>query len=280
MKSFNYKPRRFASLGFAAALSVASFGALSACQQDNKAVLDKLAAIDKRLENIEKKGVGGAAGAAQRPQRPAPDPTKTYAVPVDDAPAIGNPNALITIVKAYEYACPFCEKARPTIEQIHKEYGDKVRVVYEPFVVHPQSATLPAQATCAAHRQGKFAEIDNLLWEKVFKERKFEEGVIVGLAKDGGLDAAKYQADMKSPECASWVQKHMQNLSSFGVGATPGFFINGRFLSGAQPFPAFKTVIDEELKKAEERVAQGTPASSYYKTWVIDKGLKKLDAPK
>jgi protein-disulfide isomerase len=265
---------------FATAIAVASFGALSACQQDNKAVLDKLAAIDKRLENIEKRGVGGAAPGQQRPQRPAPDPTKTYAAQIDDAPAIGNPNALVTIVKAYEYACPFCEKARPTLEQIHKEYGDKVRVVYLPFVVHPQTATLPAQATCAAHRQGKFKEIDELLWTKVFKERKFEEGVIAGLGKDAGLDAAKYQADLKSPECDQWVKKHMQNLSQLGVGATPGFFINGRFLSGAQPFPAFKTVIDEELKKAEDRVAQGTPASSYYKTWVIEKGLKKLEPPK
>jgi protein-disulfide isomerase len=267
------------SLLVAAVLSVASL--LGGCQQDNKAVLDKLAQMDKRLENIEKMrpAAGGAAGQ-QRPQRPAPDPSKTYAVPVDDAPAIGNPNALVTIVKAYEYACPFCEKARPTLAQIHETYGDKVRVVYEPFVVHPQTATLPAQATCAGHRQGKFKEIDEALWEKVFKERKFEETVIASLGKDAGLDVGKYQADLKSKDCEAWVQKHMQNLSMLGVGATPGFFINGRFLSGAQPFPAFKTVIDEELKKAEERVAQGTPASNYYKTWVIEKGLKKLEAPK
>src|SRR5690349_13333196 len=144
------------SLSIAVALSVAT---LSACQQDNKAILDKLSAIDKRLENIEKRGVGAAPGQ-QRPQRPQPDPTKTYAVPVDDAPAVGNPAALVTIVKAYEYACPFCEKARPTIEQIEQTYGDKVRVVYEPFVVHPQVATIPAQATCAANKQGKFKELN------------------------------------------------------------------------------------------------------------------------
>lgn len=267
------------SLSLVTALAVASVASLTGCQQDNKAVLDKLAAIDKRLENIEKRGVGGPGAAQQRPQRPAPDPAKTYGVAVDDAPAIGNPNALVTIVKAYEYACPFCEKARPTLEEIHKTYGDKVRVVYEPFVVHPQMATIPAQATCAAHRQGKFKEMDNLLWDKVFKERKFEEAYIISLAKEAGMDEAKFTADLKGA-CVGWVQKHMQNLSQLGVGATPAFFINGRFLSGAQPFPAFKTVIDEELKKAEERVAQGTPADSYYKTWVVEKGLKKLEAPK
>ena len=52
------------------------------------------------------------------------------------------------------------------------------------------------------------------------------------------------------------------------------------FVTADLPLPAFKTLIDEELKKAEERVAQGTPAGSYYKTWIVEKGLKKLEAPK
>ena len=95
------------------------------------------------------------------------------------------------------------------------------------------------------------------------------------LAKEAGLDTAKFQADMKG-ECVGWVQKQQSQLQTFGVGATPGFFINGRFLSGAQPIAAFKTLIDEELKKAEERIAQGTPRESYYKTWVVEKGLPKL----
>ena len=98
------------------------------------------------------------------------------------------------------------------------------------------------------------------------------------IAKEAGLDMTKYAADMK--ECAAWINQHQGTLSTFGVGATPAFFINGRFLSGAQPLPAFKTLIDDELKKAEERVAQGTPAASYYKTWIVEKGLKKLEPPK
>ena len=33
-----------------------------------------------------------------------------------------------------------------------------------------------------------------------------------------------------------------------GVNGTPAFFINGRMLTGAQPFDVFKSVIDEELE--------------------------------
>ena len=58
-----------------------------------------------------------------------------------------------------------------------------------------------------------------------------------------------------------------------GVTGTPAFFINGRFLSGAQPFPAFQALIDEELKKAK---AAGIAQAEYYQKAVVDKGAKSL----
>jgi predicted DsbA family dithiol-disulfide isomerase len=85
----------------------------------------------------------------------------------------------------------------------------------------------------------------------------------------------KYAADMKEA-CVKWVNEKQAIASAFGVGATPAFFINGRFLSGAQPLPAFKAIIDEELKKAEAAVAAGIPATSYYKSAIVEKGLKKM----
>jgi hypothetical protein len=60
------------------------------------------------------------------------------------------------------------------------------------------------------------------------------------------------------------------------VSATPSFFINGRFLSGAVPIANFAAIIDDELKKANQRIQQGTPAAQYYQQWVIAKGLKSL----
>jgi hypothetical protein len=74
----------------------------------------------------------------------------------------------------------------------------------------------------------------------------------------------------------SVVQTDMKDLQKFGVGATPSFFVNGRFMSGAMPIDNFVTLIDEELKKANERVQQGTPAAEYYNQWVIAKGQKTL----
>jgi protein-disulfide isomerase len=145
-----------------------------------------------------------------------------------------------------------------------------------------------ALAFCAAAKQGKAHEIDNLIWEKGFKARQFDPDkcwesdagcpLATSFAQELGLDGNKFKADMKG--CTAVVQNDMRALQPFGVGATPSFFINGRFISGAVPIDQFTTVIDEELKKANERIQQGTPAAQYYQQWVMDKGLKTLEAPK
>jgi predicted DsbA family dithiol-disulfide isomerase len=74
-----------------------------------------------------------------------------------------------------------------------KDYGNDVKVVYKHFVVHPQVATDPALAACAAHLQGKFSAMEHLLWEKAYKaNRNFSRDNLEALAKEAGLDVAKY----------------------------------------------------------------------------------------
>jgi protein-disulfide isomerase len=274
-------------------LVVATAAFLAGCAQDNKSIETRLAAIEKTQQDILAQlkanpgaGRGGpGAGQPQRPPRPTADPAKTYSVNVDGAPFEGPADALVTVVKGYEYACPFCDKVRPTLDELKKKYGKDLRVVHKQFVVHPQVATGTALAACAAHRQGKFGPMDEALWEKVFRARKFDKDkcwndgtceTMDAIAKEIGLNVEKFRADMKG-DCMPTIQREQKELSQVGLGATPGFFINGRFLSGAQPVEAFSALIDEELAKAKQRVAQGTPASAYYKTWVVEKGEQKAE---
>jgi len=155
------------------------------------------------------------------------------------------------------------------------------------LVVHPQTATSGALGYCAAAKQGKAAQFDDALWEQGFKQRKFDPDqcwtggtceLANSIAQSLQIDVNKFKEDMKG--CQQLIQNDMRDLQKFGVGATPSFFINGRFISGAVPIDNFVSVIDEELKKANERVQQGTPAAQYYQQWVMDKGLKALEAPK
>lgn len=273
--------------------------ALVACQADNKNIERKLDALEKKIDALAKSGVGAGAAQQQRPARQEPDRAKTYAVPVDNDGFDGPADAKVTIVKAYDYACPYCEKVRTTMDDLRKKYGNDLRVVSKQMVVHPRNAMAGALAYCAANLQGKAKEMDALIWDKGFKVRQLDnsdvtpaegqagaqpqkcwdtaEGCkfVVGYAQELGLNLDKFKADMKGT-CQQVVQTDMRQLQALGVGATPSFFINGRFISGAVPIENFSALVDEELKKANERIQQGTPAAQYYKTWVIDKGQKTL----
>jgi predicted DsbA family dithiol-disulfide isomerase len=139
-------------------------------------------------------------------------------------------------------------------------------------------ATAPALAGCAAHKQGKYFQIEKLLWEKGYdNQRNFSPENIDAIAKEVGLDMSKFKTDMEGA-CRTIIRDDQAALGAVGVSGTPAFFINGRFLAGAAPIAAFKALIDEELKKANERIGKdGVTAENYYQKWVAEKGKKKLE---
>jgi predicted DsbA family dithiol-disulfide isomerase len=143
-----------------------------------------------------------------------------------------------------------------------------------------------ALAACAANKQGKFVQMDQLLW-KAFRDRAVDtercwEGpggckIVDGFARQLGLSMTRYKADVRA--CQTTIADEMRELSTLGVSVTPAFFINGRYMAGARPVDSFAMLIDEELAKAEARIQAGTPKASYYQKWVLDAGLTRLEPP-
>jgi protein-disulfide isomerase len=220
---------------------------------------------------------------AQAREEPAPDATFAVNVAEDikagqvDGPA----DAPVTIVKAFDFACPYCQRVAGTMDELVKDYKGKVRVVYANMVVHPPAK--PAHlASCAAAKQGKYKEFKDAFWEKGFTPyatspnhdpAPLGEANILVIAKDLGLDTAKLKTDMASPECEARISNDMQEMSKFHVNATPTFFINGKHVGGALPKEGFKTIIDEQLKIAE---ASGVSGADYYNKVVLGKGEKQF----
>jgi protein-disulfide isomerase len=242
---------------------------------DLTAMAEKLDTLDQQLEDLAK-----AKPAAKR--RPEPAPGDVYAVPVDGYPADGPADALVTIVRAYDYACPYCEKSRQTMTDLRAKYGKDLRVVYRQFVVHPAVATLPAEAACAAHKQGLFAQMDERLWTEAFPARQWDQAEIDTIAGEIGANLDQLHAD-SAGDCVGAVGADMAEMAKFGVGATPTFFINGHYMSGAQPLTAFEATIDDELKLAKSRLKKGGKKArkAYYATWILGKGKAEFhqDSP-
>lgn len=218
---------------------------------------------------------------AQEREEHAPD--AVFAVNIADDIKVGKiegpANAPVTIVKAFDFACPYCQRTAATMDELVDEYQGKVRVVYKDLVVHPQVATDAHLAACAAAKQGKYKVYKNAIWEKGFMPyaqardpSKLGKDNLLAIASEVGLDKDKLAADMASPECKKIIDDDMAELQKFKVNATPGFFINGIFIGGAMDKAAFKKIVDERLKIAE---ASGN-ASNYYDAEIMTKGEKQF----
>jgi protein-disulfide isomerase len=225
---------------------------------------------------------------AEEAREPAPDAMFAVSVTRDVAAGMseGPANAPVTVVKAFDFACPYCMKVSPLMHELVDEYKGKVRVVYKNLVVHPDAAMPGHLASCAAAKQGKYIQFKNAFWEKAFMPYASSRGAdadkmgkdnILAIAKDLGLDTQKLAADMDSDACKQLVQGDMSDLEAFQVGSTPTFFINGKTISGALPKSDFKQLIDEALATAEK---SGVPAADYYEKVVIAKGEKKFRSKK
>jgi len=259
---------------FASAV-VAAAGMVAGCHQDNQDIKRELAGIRQDIQGLRAQITRPAAPA--RPQPPAPDPAKVYAVGVDGAPAIGPEAAPLTVVIAYEYACPWCNKQRQAFAAVREAYGDDVRFVFRPYVVHPEVATDAALAVCAAAHQGHFAEVNDAMWSNVFDKRAFDRASVENAAASvAGIDLAKLKSEMAGG-CKAWLAREQIELSALGVNATPQVWVNGRPVPGGyKPLDGLKPLLDEELARARQRIAAGSPAATYYADWVLKNGLAKL----
>jgi len=187
------------------------------------------------------------AGAA-RPSRPnRPDASREYEVDIGDAPVKGGEDAIVTIVEWSDFQCPFCNRVAPTLAQIEKEYGDSVRIVFKhmPLSIHAQ-APLAHAAAEAAHRQGKFWQMHDRIFEN---QRDLSAETLERYAREMGLDMSRFETDLAAADVKERIEEDLQQASKLGVTGTPSFFINGRYLSGAQPFPNFKRLIDAAIEK-------------------------------
>jgi protein-disulfide isomerase len=162
-----------------------------------------------------------------------------------NGPSRGAVAAPIQMIEFSDFQCPFCLRAHATVEQVLKTYGDRIHFVYRhyPLPTHP-AARPAAEASACAAEQGKFWPYHDRLFEQ---PSRLSATDLKQHAVDLGLDASRFNACVDSQKYKAQVEADMKDGDEAGVNGTPAFFINGRMLSGAQPFDAFKRIIDEEL---------------------------------
>lgn len=167
---------------------------------------------------------------------------------VSDDPAFGPDDAVITIVEFSDFYCSFCGRfANQTLPQLQANYGDKIRFVYRDMpIIGGQASVDAAIAASCANQQGKFWDYHNLLFSN---PEARDITARVAFAGELGMDVAAFETCINDPAQLDEVRLDLLDGQALGITGTPAFYINGRFLSGAQPYDTFKLLIDTELAK-------------------------------
>jgi protein-disulfide isomerase len=178
-------------------------------------------------------------------------PRQTVAIEPGD-PALGPANAPVTLIEFSDFQCPFCQRVAPTLKQIKATYGDRVRIVWKDFPltqIHPQAFDAAQAGNCASE-QGKFWEFHDQLFAN---QAALEPEFLKKYAAATGMDGAAFSTCLDSAKFQPRVQQALTVGGRLGISSTPTTFVNGRMISGAQPYEAFAAVIDEELERAARK---------------------------
>ena len=171
---------------------------------------------------------------------------KKHTFSLEGTPYIGKPGAPITIVEFADFECPFCNFARSIIKEILKQHGDNVVFYFKqyPLKMHAM-ATPAAMASLAAHKQGKFWPMYDLLFDN---QKNLSDAKILEFAQMLNLNMTRFKADLTSPELAKMIERDRLDGENARVDSTPSFFINGNKFLGEKTAEEMNRAIVNALK--------------------------------
>jgi protein-disulfide isomerase len=175
------------------------------------------------------------------------DPPRIEVEIADGTPTRGPTDAPIVLVEYTDYQCPFCMRVQPTIAALMERYDGQILHVFKnlPLPNHNQ-AQLAGEAAYCAQDQNQYWQFHDWLFQN---QRTMNRQTMIAQAGELGMDAEVFEACVQEQTYAGRVVADAQEARSFGITGTPGFLVNGRVLSGAQPLENFEKVINEELER-------------------------------
>jgi protein-disulfide isomerase len=186
-----------------------------------------------------------------------PPPPERKDVPAPDArtPFRGDPLAPVVIQIFSDFQCPFCKRVPPTLAELATTYGSKVSFAWRhlPLPFH-QDAPLAAEAAEEAFAQrgsAGFWRYHDALFEA--QPTGIGRDVLESIGARLGLDMPRFRTALDERKHRPKVEADAKIAKAAGINGTPAFVINGYFLSGAQPAPAFKKLITRALEDRKKR---------------------------
>jgi protein-disulfide isomerase len=205
-------------------------------------------------------------GALVAPRALAQDEPVRYRIPVTrHEPSVGPEDALVTLVVFSDFECPFCSRVEPTLDQLRAAYPRDLRVVFRnvPLPFHDH-ARLAAQAAMEAFAQGGNAAFWRMHRTLFANQRALERADLERYATELRLNLPRFRRALDEGTHVAEIEADEAIARLFAVRGTPNFMINGRPLTGAQPFSMFDEIVRDEVRRAQALVSRGTPRARVY----------------
>lgn len=163
----------------------------------------------------------------------------------------GNNTTGVELVEFADYQCPACYQFHPVVKQLIEEYGDRVSFRFRNFPLvqlHP-NAMIAARAAEAAGMQGKFWEMNDLLFtnQQNWASVSNPTNIFVQYAQQLGLDTTKFQEDMNSSATLAIINADVSAAQALGATGTPTFVLNGKKIDTPATYEAFTKLLDDAI---------------------------------
>lgn len=184
------------------------------------------------------------AVAAARPPS-LEDPNSRFTVSLDESRFIGPADAEVVMIEFGDFNCSFCKRFHDeTLQPLIENYGDRVQFAYRDYPILADTSLTAALASQCAAEQGGFWDYHSLLYTNI---GNFSRDSLIAYATQLDLDVTAFTACLDEERYLDTVVSDYREAEGMGIRGTPAFFINGRPVSGAQPYEVFARIIEEEL---------------------------------
>ncbi len=166
---------------------------------------------------------------------------------VQGRPVYGSERAPVTVVVFADFQCPHCRAEAPMLRKAIDTYRGRAKLVYKhyPLPGHVR-AKAAAIATEAAHEQGKFWEMHDLVFEN---QENLSDAQLYAFADSIGLDAAQFKASFDAKKGKAVVERDKADGEALEITGTPAVFVNGREVIPALFGGNVTAWIDDALKR-------------------------------
>ena len=178
-------------------------------------------------------------------------PPKREKIDIQGEPLLvdsGKTKPEVTVVEFSGFECPFCKRVQATTKKIREKYKGKINWVMKDHPLRINRIDAHLSSNCIYKQSSeKFLEFFERVFSPAEGREIFEKENLGKLAASLSIDMVKYEECLKDPAVAQEIRKDHAEGKAAGVKGVPHFFINGKPLSGAQPFHVFDKSIQEEL---------------------------------